>query len=146
MPMKPETKTTAKATSSEIRLPKITRLRMSRPRLSVPRACSAPSPCGACIIAPSCCLFGSCGARAGPRMPTKMKIAMIAPPVKALTCSCAANLAVRSGLGSVADARVNDSTENVDDQVDGDKGQSVGHYQPGDQRIVARVERGDQQA
>src|SRR3989304_2030310 len=106
----------------------------------------APMPWGGFIIAVSCCLLGSWGARSGPRMPTRTKIATIAPPVNALTCSADTSRASRPALLSVADSRVNDCIETIDNQIDGDERHGVGHHDAGDQRIVARVERGNEQA
>src|SRR3972149_10339204 len=106
----------------------------------------APMPWGGFIIAVSCCLLGSWGARSGPRMPTRTKIATIAPPVNAFTCSRGVRRASKLALLSVADSRVNDCIETVNDQIDGNERHGVGHHDAGDQRIVARVERGNEQA
>src|SRR4029077_6472943 len=146
MPIKPETNTTAKAMRRETRAPYIKRLRMSRPRLSVPRIFAEPMPCGGFIIAVSSCLLGSCGAKAGPKIPTAMKVSTINPPVKALTWSHGSKRAARSWLLSVADSRVNDCIKSVNNQIDRDEGHGVCHDEPGDQRIISRVERGNQQA
>src|SRR3990172_10717800 len=103
-------------------------------------------PCGGFIIAVSCCLLGAWGARSGPRMPTRTKIATMAPPVKAFTWSRGSSRASRPAFLSVADSRVNDCIKTVNDQIDGDERHGVGHHDARDQRIVARVERGDEQA
>src|SRR6266545_4341191 len=146
MPTKPETKTTAKATSSDTREPWITRLRISRPKLSVPSAWAEPIPCGAFIMAVSSCLFGSLGASTGPAIPIAIKATTITPPVNAFTCSCGRLLVRTVGRVSVADSRVNDCIESVNNQVNRHERHGVSHHQPGDERIVARVERGDKQA
>src|SRR5258708_17093927 len=119
---------------------------MSRPRLSVPSTCGAPMPAGAFIIAVSSCLFGSWGATAGPMMPIKIKIKTIEPPLNALTCK----RGIRRGSGrasfSVADSRVNDCIKSIDNQIDRYEGQRISHDDTRHQRVVARIERGDEQA
>src|SRR5215813_3674838 len=139
MPIKPETNTTAKAMRRETRAPQIKRLRMSRPRLSVPRIFAEPMPCGGFIMAVSSCLLGLCGANPGPKIPTAMNVSTINPPVRALTCSHGSKRAARSWLLSVADSRVNDCIESVNDQIYRDEGHGVRHDEPRDQRIIARV-------
>src|SRR5262245_7794235 len=146
MPIKPDTKTTAKATKSETREPWITRLKISRPRLSVPSKCAEPSAWGGRIIAVSSCLLGSWGASAGPKMPTRTNDKTITPPVNALTWSRGNRRASVPICRSVADSRVNDCIKAIDNQVDGDERSGVGKDHTGDQRIVARIERGDEQA
>src|SRR6266511_2756469 len=146
MPTKPETKTTAKATSSDTRETWNTRLRISRPKFSLPRTWTEPIPWGAVIMAVSSCLFGSLGASPGPAIPITIKASTITPPVNAFTCSCGRLLVRTVGRVSVADSRVNDCIESVNNQVNRHERHGVSHHQPGDERIVTRVERGDKQA
>ena len=110
--MKPETKTTAKATRSDTREPWMTRLKISRPKLSVPSACGAPMPSGAFIIAVSSCLLGSNGAILGPMMPITINSKTIRPPVNALTWSRGSRRGSMT-LFSVADSRVNDCIKTI---------------------------------
>src|SRR5215467_7653974 len=122
------------------------RLKISRPKLSVPRTFAEPMPCGGFIIAVSSCLLGLCGANLGPKMPTRMKVKTINPPANALTWSHGSKRAAKSWFLSVADSRVNDCIKSVDNQINRDKGYGVCHDKTGDQRIIAGVECGNQQA
>src|SRR5215475_8179787 len=144
-PTNPETKTTAKATSNDTREPWITRLKISRPKLSVPRTCSAPMPSGDFIMAVSSCLLGLCGANSGPKMPIMMNAMTINPPLNAFTWKRGKGFATAPGLFSVADSRVNDCIESIDDQINRYKRHRVRHHESGHQWIVASVERRDQQ-
>src|ERR671922_605772 len=146
MPTKPEMKTTANATSNDTREPWITRLKISRPKLSVPSACAEPMPSGAFNIAVSSCLLGSVGASPGPRRPTIIKINTMAPPVNAFTEKRGSLLARATCRSSVADSRVNDCIERINNQIDQDKRAGIGHHDAGDERIIAGVEPGDEQA
>src|SRR6476469_3247833 len=119
------------------------RLKISRPKLSVPSECEAPIPAGGFIIAVSSCLFGSNGAMLGPMMPITINTKTITPPVNALTWSRGRRRG-QTTLFSVADSRVNDCIKTIDDQIDRDEGECIGHHDPSDQRVIAGIQRGDQ--
>src|ERR1044071_7624637 len=122
----------------------MTRLKMSRPKLSVPSECAAPIPVGAFIIAVSSCLFGSNGAMLGPMMPMMINNKTITPPVNALTWSRGRRRG-QTTLFSVADSRVNDCIKTIYDQIDRDEGECVGHHDSSDQRVITGIQRGNQQ-
>src|SRR5215813_4015839 len=103
-------------------------------------------PSGGFVIAVSSCLLGLCGATAGPKIPTTMKVNTIKPPVKAFTCNRGVSRATRPGVFSVADSRVNDCIKSVDNQVEDNESRRVGDDDSGDERIVAGVQGRDQKA
>src|SRR5687768_8701419 len=97
-------------------------------------------------MAVSSCLLGSLGASRGPTIPIAIKASTMTPPVNALRCSRGRLLTRTGARVSVTDSRVNDCIETVDDQVNRHERDGVSHHQSGDEGIVARVERSDEQA
>src|SRR5688572_12954952 len=146
--------TTATATISEMRAPYISRLRMSRPRLSVPSTNFPPIHCGPVSESISDCSLGSFGASAGPNMPRKSSTRTSTPPMMIFTRShcCSQRGARRPAIcaaraaGLVADSRVDDCIEGVNHEIDQHEPECVEEYQTRNQRVVASRHAADQQA
>src|SRR6266480_4346647 len=126
VPMNPATITAVKPTIMETRAPKMSRERTSRPRWSVPRRCSAlPPAChaGGRKRSPSVPTSGLWGAMASARIATSATVTMIAvgmtgnPPVRS-AAKRQARLRLWARLPFIADPRIDDGIEDVDDQVD----------------------------
>src|SRR5690348_6388247 len=125
------------------------RLKMSRPRLSVPRTCAPLSHSGAFSIVSSVCFSGSYGASHGPRAPTTMSAATIAPPTVTLngrprTRAPWRRLSAKTRGASVADSGIDGGIKTVDDEIDRYESDRVHEHDAGHQRIVARRHAGDE--
>src|ERR1051325_7940327 len=125
------------------------RLKMSRPRLSVPRTCAPRSHSGAFSIASSVCCCGSYGARHGPRAPTTISPATIVPPTVTLSGrprTRAPALAATTGRASVANPGIDGGIKSVDEKIDRDERDRVHEHDAGHERIVARRHARDEKA
>src|SRR6185436_19493091 len=125
----------ATATTTATRAPQRSRERMSRPRLSVPRACrqAPPAHTGGWRTEIRSCRFGSCGASAGPaNARTSSKSAIAAP---------AQSFAFTGSSLRQPDARIQEGVRHVDRQVGEDDRDGIDEHDPLDQWKVPVLER-----
>src|SRR6185312_2959738 len=133
---------------------------MSRPTASVPSTWGPSSHCGGFNARSRFCAFGSNGASHGASAPATMSVSTMAPPMRIFGLSSgriASRRRARTGpaasptatstatLPSKADPRIDEAIKNVDHEVDGNKRQRIDDDGPSDERIVARLDSGDQQ-
>src|SRR3984957_17878292 len=155
MPIAPASDAAMKATETAIRDEKIRRDSTQRPRLSVPRGKLASPPCiqaGGNWAESRSCSIGSCGASGGANSATKSSKATTAPPTQSRgppRLSAAIHGAVRSigaltARSTIAQPRVQQRDQNIDDKIEGDEENSKGQDQSLDQGEIAvdhRVDR-----
>ena len=132
-----ETAITARPMNSETRAPYIRRESMSRPTASVPRMKRGSLPSiqkGGSLVKPRYCSMGECGASTLAKIATKTTMQTTARPSTAPRFSRKARQKARKGPGGagpvtgvgmaaslgMADSRVDEAIEQVDDQVDHD--------------------------
>src|SRR5713226_1076015 len=130
------------------------RLRISRPRLSVPRKWAPSNHCGALSIVSSACLPGSYGAIHGLKVPATMSVQTISPPTMTFACIHGRRPAHAPSLAwakaparaLVADSGIDEGIKGVNDEIDGYKSDGVHEDKARHQRIVACRHAGNQQA
>src|ERR1051326_6698915 len=159
-PITPEISTTMTAITSETRAQKNSGEKISRPTASVPSTCGPSSHCGGFNARSRFCAFGSNGASHGASAPATMRVSTMAPPMPTFGLSSgriARHRLARTGraasetatstatLLSKADPRIDKTVQDVDHEVDGDKSQRIDDDGPGDQRVVARLDGGNEQ-
>src|SRR5262245_54305140 len=131
-PTPPPTVRARAATIRLIRAPWIRRLRMSRPKASVPRMYFMLPPSsqnGGSSLSPSVCSMGECGASSGAKMAMKSIVAITSTGIQG-------TLRIPS-RSREPDARIDIGIENVDHEVDGQDQDGLQHYDRLQERKVA---------
>src|SRR5712692_4344804 len=134
---------------------------MSRPTASVPSRCGPNNQSGGRSTRARFWPLGSYGEIHGANAPTMIRITTIMPPTRTFALSHG-RIAARSRRGRAerggpttsasrvallckADPRVDKSVEDIDREIDGDERDRVGEHGAGDQRVIPRLDRRDQQ-
>src|SRR5712691_874898 len=134
---------------------------MSRPTASVPSMFDPNSQSGGRNARERFWAVRSEGAIKGADSPTAIRISTITPPAMIFGVNrgrmaarsrrlrpergSAATSASRAALFSKPDPRIDQGIQKVDGEIDDDERDRVGEHGAGDQRIIARLDRGDQQ-
>src|SRR5262249_14169214 len=135
---------------------------MSRPTASVPNMCAPNNHSGGFSAKLRFCAFGSKGAIQGASAPVIMRASTMTLPTVILGFSngrtaakrrllrggcCSASTKAKSTVELLfkANPRIDDPIEDVDDEIDCHEGQRIDDDRSGDERIVARLDRRDQQ-
>src|SRR6185437_9878554 len=132
---------------------------MSRPTASVPSTCAPNSHCGGFSASARSCALGSYGAIHGASAPATMRISTMPAPTTILGLSNGRiarqrvarirrpTLPPGASIATLllkADPRVDETVMDVDHEIDRNERQRIDDDCSGDQRIVPRLDRGNQ--
>src|SRR5262245_12123215 len=134
---------------------------MSRPTASVPSTCGPRNQSGGRSTRARFWPLGSYGESKGASAPAIIRIATIVAPTAIFGVShgrmtarsrrerpergAPAPTTSMAVLSAKADPRIDDGIQDIDREIDDDEGDRVGQHGAGDQRVVARLDRRDQQ-